>query len=322
MKLSELVKCLAMLDQIDLGLQCRHTVERFQGIELWLDQFELPMQSVLLDFKKETTDIFAHLATVQKHYDTIKHEIRKKCVELEPEYYKWSQELYDGEKRMYSNEYLLNRRLGTDGDPHNIRYVNDQSRQLLHDRLLSQSDWRLPGMVIHPANERFIESLVALDPLYIVDQHMDLLQPAMELFPPAYQRRLRPYVINDYEHQDVLWQLPTNQFGFVFAYNFFNYKPMKVLGWYLESIYKKLRPGGIVLFTYNDCDHAHGIALAEVGAATYTPAREIKKHALSLGYEILNNYHGQADVSWLELRKPGEITSIRGGQALAKIVAP
>jgi hypothetical protein len=30
---------------------------------------------------------------------------------------------------------------------------------------------------------------------------------------------------------------------------------------------------------------------------------------------------GQGDIAWMELRRPGEIESVRGGQSLAKIVA-
>ena len=68
-------------------------------------------------------------------------------------------------------------------------------------------------MILRPAQEKFIEDLVPLDPLYLVDQHSDLLQPAIDAFNPGYQRRLRPYVINDWKDQEILAAIPTNQFG-------------------------------------------------------------------------------------------------------------
>jgi hypothetical protein len=40
-----------------------------------------------------------------------------------------------------------------------------------------------------------------------------------------------------------------------------------------------------------------------------------------MGFEIIFEHSGQGNITWLELKKPGEIQSIRGGQALAKIVA-
>jgi hypothetical protein len=53
----------------------------------------------------------------------------------------------------------------------------------------------------------------------------------------------------------------------------------------------------------------------------YTPKRLILKHAFNLGFELAFAHDGTGDVSWLELRKPGDLASLRGGQTLAKIVA-
>ena len=128
-------------------------------------------------------------------------------------------------------------------------------------------------------------------------------------------------MINDYEHTDALWQLPINQFGLIFAYNYFNYKPMKVVRQYLDSMFARLRPGGVAIFTFNDCDWAHGVALAERNFMCYTPSREINSHCYQLGFEILSVNRGQSDIAWMEIRRPGEIESIRGGQSLAKTVA-
>jgi hypothetical protein len=128
-------------------------------------------------------------------------------------------------------------------------------------------------------------------------------------------------VINDYEHSDALSELPINQFGLIFAYNYFNYKPIKVLKWYLDSMWQQLRPGGVAVFTFNDCDFAQGVLLSEQNFMCYTPGTEVVSHASSIGFEILDRHRGQGDLAWLEIKKPGEIESIRGGQTLAKIVA-
>jgi hypothetical protein len=40
---------------------------------------------------------------------------------------------------------------------------------------------------------------------------------------------------------------------------------------------------------------------------------------LDLGYEITNDHQTQNGPSWIEIRKPGVLDSIRGGQALAGI---
>jgi hypothetical protein len=93
---------------------------------------------------------------------------------------------------------------------------------------------------------------------------------------------------------------------------------MPIICKFLTEFYEKLRSGGSVLMTYNNCDQAHGVIRAEHTWMLYTPRRLIEQHAIETGFELINAHDGKGDVSWLELRKPGEITSLRGGQVLAR----
>jgi SAM-dependent methyltransferase len=106
----------------------------------------------------------------------------------------------------------------------------------------------------------------------------------------------------------------------VFAYNFFNFRPFEVLRQYLTEIYQKLRPGGILIMTFNDCDRAKAVMLVEQHYCCYTPGYLVRELAQSLGYEIAFAWTDQGPSTWLELRKPGERPGLRGGQALAKIL--
>jgi SAM-dependent methyltransferase len=161
---------------------------------------------------------------------------------------------------------------------------------------------------------------VPLDPLYVIDQHEELLVPSVSKFDGSYQRRLRQYIIDDRHDKKILRLLPDNQFGFVFAYNYFNYRPLSLIFKYLDELYVKLRPGGRVIFTYNDCDFSPAVILAERSFMCYTPGRHIRAHAEQLGYTIEMNCVNPANAAWMELKKPGEIESLRGGQTLAKII--
>jgi predicted methyltransferase len=159
-----------------------------------------------------------------------------------------------------------------------------------------------------------------MDPLYVVDQHQDLLKPAVEKWTSDYQRRLRQYVINDYTCQRPLQELPDNQFGLIFAYNFLNYKPIEVIERYLQDFFAKLRPGGVAMFTFNNCDLPQGMGLAEKHFMCYTPGRRVQQIADKIGFENVYDQRGPNNISWFEIKKPGEIYSLRGGQTLAKIV--
>jgi hypothetical protein len=101
---------------------------------------------------------------------------------------------------------------------------------------------------------------------------------------------------------------------------FFNFRPFEVLKKYLTEIYQKLRPGGMFVLTFNDCDRDKGVMLVEQHFCCYTPGYLIRELAQSLGYEILFSWTDQGPTTWLELRKPGEFESLRGGQSLAKIL--
>jgi hypothetical protein len=311
MKLSELVGYLNLLESNELATDYYVAVKKFHEIGHVVANHAVQIDEYSSAFAEKINAITREFQHAQTALDDLKANVRKQISELEPAQYQASQRLYEDEMCYETTEYILNRRLNIDPD----------SRLLLTGRLLQYTDWRLPGLIIRPVREKFIEDLVPLDPLYLVDQHEELLNPAIQAFTPGYQRRLRPYVVDDYKHVDALRQLPANQFGLIFAYNYFNYKPMKVVREYLDSMFVRLRPGGVAIFTYNDCDWAHGVALAEKSFMCYTPGREIQAHCNQLGFETLSVNRGQGDVAWMEIKKPGEIESVRGGQSLAKIVA-
>jgi hypothetical protein len=80
-----------------------------------------------------------------------------------------------------------------------------------------------------------------------------------------------------------------------------------------------LRPGGVLAFTYNNCDIAGRVGKVEHYSGCYTPGRLVRQYVLELGYEIVFDLDDDSDTSWLELRRPGDYSSIRGGQTLAAI---
>jgi hypothetical protein len=195
-----------------------------------------------------------------------------------------------------------------------------QTQELIMNRITRCSGWQTTTMILRPGLEPWLPGMVSNDPIYLVDENYDLLKPIMSQFNEIYQRRLRTYTIREDEEQDILWQLPNNQFGLVLAWNYFNHRPFEILRRYLTELYTKIRPGGMLLMTYNDCDRWPGVLAAETGTALYTPGGLIKSFAESLGFEETFSYNDTGPWTWLELRKPGEWKSSRHGQSLAKIL--
>jgi len=311
MKLQDVVAYINLLDSLSADAECKEAVRLLDSIlhvvvnhPLQLNMFSKTLEQ---DFNNIANGVNAFSFTL----DQLKQHLHKEVESQEPEYFRESKRMFDHEMPFETNEYILNRRLGIDPD----------SNILLRSHLRNLGDWRLPGLILRPGRETFIEDMVPLDPLYLVDQHEELLQPSVESFTPEYQRRLRQYVVNDRQAGPILDKLPQNQFGLVFAYNYFNFRPMEVIRRYVTELFDVMRPGGTLIMTYNNCDKAQGIGLVDRGFMCYTPKRHIVQHAEDIGFEFTFNHDGLGDLSWLEFVKPGEIESIRGGQTLAKIVA-
>jgi len=197
--------------------------------------------------------------------------------------------------------------------------VLESVKNIIFSRILSYADWHYPAAVIRPGCEDFINHLVANDPLYLIDEHKDLLLPAMNKFNQQYQNRLRPCVIDESTGSNILDRLPDNQFSFFLVYNYFDYKPLDIIKIYLTEIFEKLRPGGTVAITFNDCDYAGAVARVENCIGYYTPGRIILEHCAKIGYTEIFKLANNESSTWIELQKPGRLSSLRGGQTLAKI---
>lgn len=210
-----------------------------------------------------------------------------------------------------SDEHILNRRPS----------ITPEHDTIIRARIRNFSNNLHPGMIIRPGLETFIQDMVSFDPLYLVDQSEAMLWPSTFEFPEQYRRRLRPYVVDERDlSAPILQNLPNDQFAICLAYNFFNFKPMPVIERWLEEIFAKLKPGGRLMMTFNDCDNEKAVRLAEQYYACYTPGRMVKAVAERIGYEIYFIWNDKVPSTWIELQKPGTLATLRGGQALAKIV--
>jgi len=254
-----------------------------------------------------------NLETSLKQYEEelkkLRGDVQALIEQREPEYFLESTTRYQENMKFDTPDWIINR----------TRSLDSATEKFLSDRLKSYTSWQYPGMVLRPAHCPGIENLVALDPLYLVDTHQDLLSPIRTLFTPEYQRRLQYYVIKEYTSDNIFWNLPQTQFGFVYAFHYFEYKPLEIIRQYLDEIFLLLRPGGTFLFSFNDCDQWRSVGSVEHYSSCYTPGRLIRQHIQSMDYQIVYDYRDQSGTAWLELGKPGKLDSIRGGQALAGV---
>jgi len=345
MKLSELV---AFKNQIDL-LPSINAIKLTAELELLKIKYVLESKDVvppeqLQELIKNKNNLQQSFDQVDSTVSIIKNYVKKIIAEEEISYYEASHKIYkqfvntnlehgysrEGDNIPFVDAWGIIRHMSLEVKTDHKNRINNEilSRNLnileskkntIISRVLSHADWHYPAAIIRPGNEDFINHLVANDPLYLIDEHKDLLEPAMNKFNLQYQNRLRSYVVDESTGTNILDRLPNSQFSFFLAYNYFEYKPLDIIKIYLEEIFEKLRPGGTLGMTFNDCDYTGAVSRVENCTGYYTPGRMILEHCAQLGYTEIFKLVNNESSTWVELQKPGVLTSARGGQTLAKI---
>ena len=310
MKLSDIVKYLnhlgtlsvkdAMVESMKEVTKITHAV---QHSEIQIDQHAATLISIQQDLEES-------LKKYEQELKKLREQVQIMIEKHEPTYFAFSNEHYEHGMRYDTPKFILERK----------NTIDDETEKLLIDRVITYTSWQYPGMVLRPAHSPGIESLVPLDPLYLVDTDRDLLSPIQSLFTPEYQRRLRYYVIDEHISTKIFVNLPQEQFGFVYAFYYFDFKPLEIIQKYLDEVWLLLRPGGTFLFSFNDCDQWSAVGSAENHFYCYTPGRVIRQYIQKTGYEIVHTHATSSGISWIEIRKPGVLNSIRGAQALASIL--
>jgi phospholipid N-methyltransferase len=200
--------------------------------------------------------------------------------------------------------------------------INDETRSEVVVRLRSYTDWHYPVLEIGPGDGTWTEHLVAGDPLYILERHQEFIDNTLNKFNGVYRNRIRPYLtgMHGRTQEEDMSMLPENQFGFIFSWNVFNYMPLKETIAMLQGSYQCLRPGGVMMFSYNNCDVAQCAEYVEQGFRSWMPSMLLEQTCKDLGFEIIANRSIEETVHWIEIRKPGALTTTKYHQVLGKII--
>lgn len=310
MKLSEIIAYKNLLEGITPLNSAPLVHDVLNPVLKVVEAGELQFEYLTQQLKQHYRYVHRSLNDFENTVEDIKVSIQKLIEQTESTYYKTSMQSYQADSINETTEYIFSRKLP----------VFEEVIDKLVNRIQVHNDWKYAGMIIRPGHEDWINYLVGCDPLYLIDQSEELIEPAVLRFNDQYQRRLRTYVINESMDKPIFDCIPDSQLGICLVWNFFNYKPIEVIEKYLKELYSKLRPGGTLAMTFNNCDRAEGTLLFERHFMSYTPGREVIARAEAIGYLVTYNFKTDSSNTWLELQKPGRLTSIRGGQSLAKIL--
>lgn len=201
-----------------------------------------------------------------------------------------------------------------------VSVPNSEISTELQNTIAKYVAWQYPAVYMSRRELQVpVDYLVAADPLYLLNPLMHVLEAELRKYSQIYQQRLRLY-----EYTDNLYDtLPQAQFGFVLCWDWFNVLTADNLRADLPRIQKLLRPGGTVLFTYNNSELrgiSESIDSQDLPWCSKTYVRNLLQEQ---GWEIIqfrdldlwNNY-----ASWVEARVPGQLTSIKQSQVMGKIL--
>lgn len=310
MKLSTLINYRNELRKLDLQPMKKNVADQVDKVMYLAGIHPATEVDYTRALTKQNQQIHESVYEFENLIGTLKQDVDQLIAQIEHPYFVDSYNLYEND---FANETM-------DDVANRHPQLADSTVEYLRARISRYNSWKHPAMILRPGVETYINDMVACDPLYLVDVRHELLTPAVTQYNEVYQHRLRTYVVDERGADDILHRLPDSQFGVILAYNYFNFRPFEVIKKWLSELLIKLKPGGMLLMTFNDCDRDKAVMLVEQNYCCYTPGHLIMQLAQTLGFEIVFKWSDEGPWTWLELQRPGTLVSARGGQALAKII--
>ena len=305
-KLTDVFNKRDQLDRIDFSKIIKESADLEKQI---MNSLDLP------GFLEKADPIFEHIQQIKDSVDYITSQ--KKDLKD-----RFSRTIRMLERNSMIKSYdFYEKRFCKDGPPAITKYPKNatdpeyikEAKGMLSDL----TNWTYPGLEIGPGLGTWTRDLIACDPLYIVDVHESFLEKTKSQFNELYQRRLRPYVIEETD----LSCLPQGQIGLAFAWNVFEFLPYEIIKDYLKSVNSVLAPGGYFMFSYNNCEMYASSDLAERGLRCYMTRTKMVSLTEGTGYRIIKFVDRKPHLSYVIIQKTGSdrVEHNRAGQTVGKI---
>lgn len=168
----------------------------------------------------------------------------------------------------------------------------------------SHANWQQPAIVAGSGQSDVLKALMGSEPLYSIEQYPEYHQLQRDRFSPEYQRRLRCYQYTEIN------LLPKNAAGIIVVYNQFQFMPWKKVEKIIANLINVLSPGGVLYFTYNNCNYPKSFKFFEDGSMTYSLPELYYQSCqdLTLDIDYTSPYE---DFSFMKFVKPGSVKLIK-----------
>ena len=316
MRISDLVRLRKNLLGID-AFQAKSAVENLDG--LISQQFNIPVHS---NYQDTLNTVIHSLDSIENRLTGVEDQIDSMIKQIDAELEEATKSYASG--GVWIDGFFIPAGHSDLSFERNEKQlpVDDVTRAELIVKIRGHTDWHYPTLEIGPGDGHWTDHLVAGDPLYIVDVLPEFLESTLGRFNDHYRNRIRPYLTGmNVKHDPYnLDFLPQNQFGFVFSWNTFNYFPATETEAYLRSVYGVLRPGGTMIFSYNNCEDPICAEFVEKGYRSWMPKHLLVKICKDIGFNVVNLKDYPNQVYMIEIHKPGELKTVKTHQTLGKLI--
>lgn len=179
-----------------------------------------------------------------------------------------------------------------------------KAKEFIVSEIQNRSSWQFAAVDLNPVDGEFTRMMTANDPLYVIyrdENHKEIVRKKFNEFYGT--RRLRAYTdINE---------LPDNQLGLAYCFNMFELMPLDPIKEFCKTLFQKMRPGGAFVFSYTDCNQRATIEMLPYEGRSYNTKETMKGALYSLGWDIVKADSIEQTFSYMLVKKPGELSSIK-----------
>ena len=312
MKLSDLVRARRSFSKVSAA-------ELTNSIKLLERSINVASVNLDLNYSENTEKLLTNLNNINNLIEVTKKDIAEIISDLDKKIFDLSRPYCIKGNTVNGVKNVESLNAERDRDTRSIMF-DDETNYNLISKIREFTNPKYPGLEIGPGDGYWTKHMVAADPLYLVDINKEFLDSSCSQFNETYQRRVRRYLLNnDGISPNDLSILPANQFGFVLAINVFDFFTLDFSTEYIKQVFGILRPGGTFIFTYNDCSHHKSAKLVELGFKGWATESEMISICQSVGFEVTESESKEDSVQWLEIKKPGTLSTVKTHQALGEI---
>lgn len=266
------------------------------------------------DFILKLLELDNNLGTITLNANLFRKNFQELYEQIDNEIHRISQSYLNQPKMLNGEPYLQIKDYKTE-----LRYRTNVTnyREELDYRISLHTSWKYPALHLGCKDGQLTRNLIAADPLYITDFYSEYLETTKKQFNPQYQNRLCVYKL---DHTSIEFnQFPQHQFAFILGWDTLEHFSYDYLKNCLEQLKQLLRPGGVIMFNYNNCEKISAIEHFEWGVRPWMTPKLIENLANELEFEIINHVNKENDlVDWIELKLPGTLNTVKAHQVLGE----